>query len=130
MRMRCNNKNMKCYKDYGGRGISICNEWNDFMNFRHWANSSGYDESAERGICTLERKNCNGNYEPGNCVWATTKEQNNNKQHHYLVTFDGKTKNLAQWAKQYGINRETLRSRLECGWDIEKALITPTRIIH
>lgn len=127
MRTRCMDKNAKAYENYGGRGITICSDWDDFMKFYRWAIESGYDENAERGECTLDRIDVNGNYCPENCRWVSMKEQFNNKQHHYMLTFSGKTMNLAQWSKAYGIRRETLRSRLENGWDVEKALTHPVR---
>lgn len=80
MKERCFNKNNKRYKDYGGRGITICPEWLYFENFRDWALKTGYDENAERGECTIERKDVNGNYEPNNCCWITNQEQQLNKR--------------------------------------------------
>ena len=82
MMARCNNPNVKAYKNYGGRGISVCEEWsgeNGYENFYLWAMSHGYDENAERGDCTIDRINNNGNYEPSNCRWVDMKVQNNNK---------------------------------------------------
>lgn len=80
MKERCFNKNSKRYKDYGGRGTIICPEWLYFENFRDWALKTGYDETAERGDCTIERKDVNGNYEPSNCCWITNQEQQLNKR--------------------------------------------------
>lgn len=79
---RCYNPNTKAYKNYGGRGITVCNEWlgeNGYENFYLWAIKNGYDENAERGKCTIDRINNNGNYEPSNCRWVDMKVQNNNK---------------------------------------------------
>lgn len=81
VKKRCNNPNYKGYKDYGGRGIMICEEWADnYELFREWALANGYDETAPRGKCTLDRINVNGNYEPSNCRWVDMKVQNNNKR--------------------------------------------------
>jgi hypothetical protein len=81
MRQRCNDKNHTSYHNYGGRGISVCPEWDDFEAFESWALVNGYDPDAEYGKCTLDRIDVNGNYEPGNCRWISMSEQNKNKQH-------------------------------------------------
>lgn len=78
MNNRCRNKNERTYKYYGGRGISVCEEWQDFGNFKKWAYENGYDETAKRGDCTIDRIDNNGNYEPSNCRWVSMKVQRMN----------------------------------------------------
>jgi hypothetical protein len=80
MKQRCQRSKNPAYKYYGGRGITVCSEWQDYKSFKEWAYKSGYDETAERGECTIDRIDPNGNYEPTNCRWVDMKTQNNNKR--------------------------------------------------
>ena len=79
IRCRCYNPKVKEYKYYGGRGIKMCEEWDDYSNFREWALDNGYDENAKWGDCTIDRIDSNKNYEPNNCRWVNMKVQQNNK---------------------------------------------------
>jgi hypothetical protein len=124
MKHRCLRKNCKQFKDYGGRGIIICEEWlnkdNGFINFYNWALSNGYSEKL-----TIDRINNNGNYEPSNCKWSTYSEQNSNKRNSRFVDFNGEHKTIAEWEKELGVSNGTIRHRIyKSGWDIEKALKT------
>lgn len=131
MRVRCRDKNEKSYKNYGGRGIKVCEEWNnDFLSFYEWSISSGYDESAPRGSYTLERINTNGDYSPENCKWVTMQEQQNNKRCNRFITYNGKTQTMAQWARELNINYTLLKSRFRSGWSVEKAFTTPVKKSH
>lgn len=78
MRQRCYLKTNNRYKHYGGRGIRVCDEWQDYLNFRKWALTHGYDSKAKRGKCTIDRIDVDGNYEPSNCRWVDAKTQANN----------------------------------------------------
>ena len=80
---RCYRENVRPYKWYGAKGIKVCDDWHDFVKFRDWAYSTGYDDAAERGKCTIDRINPYGDYEPSNCRWVDMKTQANNKRRHH-----------------------------------------------
>lgn len=121
MKKRCYNPKNKSFKDYGGRGIEVCDEWKtDFSVFYTWAINNGYNDTL-----TIDRINNDGNYEPNNCRWATKLEQNKNTRHNRLITLDGITKCISDWAKEYKLNYNTLIDRLNRGWSEEKAIKTP-----
>lgn len=118
---RCENPNSVGYRDYGGRGIRVCEEWRDAEKFIGWAILNGW----RKGL-TINRIDNDGNYEPGNCEFTTMKVQARNKRSNHLITFDGKTKCLTDWAAELGISYLTLSKRINTmGWPIEKALTTP-----
>lgn len=122
MKARCDNSSHKAYENYGGRGITVCDEWkNDFINFYNWAMENGYQDGL-----TIDRKDNNGNYEPLNCRWSTQKEQNNNTRRNQYIEFDGECHTIAEWAEIKKINRLTLWDRItRKGWSLERALTTP-----
>ncbi len=111
MKTRCYNKNDAHWKDYGSRGISVCEEWrNGFEAFRDWALKNGYDESL-----TIDRIDPNGGYAPSNCRWVTPADQQRNKRSNKYYTFRGKTQLIPAWAKEFGVTDSTLRSRIRRG---------------
>lgn len=115
---RCFNKNLKEYKNYGGRGIIVCAEWlNDFQAFYDWSIMNGYTDEL-----TIDRIDNDGNYEPLNCRWTTRKEQANNRRMCRIFTYNGVTKNYKQWCDFLNINYKTFHTRISRGWEIEKAL--------
>lgn len=111
MRGRCFNKNNKNYKNYGYRGISICNDLvnkNGFANFVKWAMENGYKENL-----TIDRIDTNGNYSPENCRWVTYKENQNNRRNNRLIQCNGEVKTLSEWAEVCGITQTELKRRLD-----------------
>lgn len=123
MRTRCNNPNFTKYADYGGRGISVCEDWQRFKPFQAWAMENGYSDAL-----TLDRKDNNEGYSPENCRWVTQKEQCNNKRNNHLLTYNGETLTIAQWARRLGVNYFSLHDRItKLGWSDEKAIGTPIK---
>ena len=118
---RCFNPNHKNYVYYGARGITMCHEWvNSYEQFL-----------IDMGECpkglSIDRINNDLGYFPGNCRWATMKEQTNNTRRCRYITYKQQTKSLTMWADEYGILPQTLKYRLDKDWDIERALTTPVR---
>ncbi len=123
MHSRCSNPKTDRYKDYGGRGVRVCERWKDFLTFLA---DMGPKPSPEH---TLDRFPDNdGNYEPGNCRWATPAEQGRNRRDNCYLTCQGRTMTMTDWAAELGITPATLWCRLHMlGWSIERALTTPAR---
>ncbi len=120
---RCTCKTNKSYPYYGGRGITLCDEWYDnCKNFIEWGTSHGW----EPGL-TIERIDVDGPYSPDNCKWATRFEQANNMRSNHLLTYNGKTQNIAQWARELGVSDKMLRARIKNGWSVERTLTEPKR---
>ena len=124
MKARCYNPNHASYKNYGGRGIKVCSEWKDnFISFKEFMLSIGYDQELPTGVQTIERIDVNGNYEPSNCTLATKKEQNTNKRNNHKATYKGETKTIAEFAEKYGQDVENILNRINnYGYSIEEAI--------
>ncbi len=120
MIQRCRNPNVALWPLYGGRGIKVCNRWKKFENF--YADMGARPDGLE-----LDRRDSNGNYEPNNCRWTTRYEQTRNTRRNRLLTYQGKTKTLTDWAVALGINPITMRYRVRAGWDVERAFTQPVR---
>ena len=115
---RCRNKREK---NYGAKGICVCEEWLDYTNFKKWAEDSGY-----RDGLTIDRIDNSKGYFPDNCRWADRKAQNNNTSRNHWITFNGETKTMAQWSEVTGISYHAIKSRLnKHGWSVARALTTP-----
>lgn len=120
MRKRCENINDKEFKNYGGRGISVCDEWKTFDVF-----------FADMGVrpdgSTLDRIDTNGNYCRSNCKWSTPKEQAANRRNSYNITHDGETKHVSEWSLVSGVATETIKRRIGYGWDVGEAIFKKSK---
>jgi hypothetical protein len=118
-KMRCFNEVNQNYKYYGGRGITMCEEWR--TSFKVFLRDMGPRPAGT----TLDRIDTNGNYEPSNCRWATKRQQHDNRRDNRNLTHNGETKILSEWARHAGILPSTLGRRLTAGWSMERALEKP-----
>lgn len=122
MNVRCYKPNHPTYKNYGKRGIAVCEEWRkDNLSFFHWAMDNGYADDL-----TLDRIDPDGDYSPENCRWVNWVVQNNNKRENRRLTANGETHTLAEWARITGLMPRTIANRIDLGgWSVEKAITTP-----
>jgi len=115
---RTEHSHRKEYKNYGGRGIKMCPEWRDsFVAFREWALANGYDENL-----TIERLDNNGDYCPENCCWADKLKQENNKVNTIMLTHNGRTLSISDWAREQGVPYARLKKRVRLGWTPDRVL--------
>lgn len=118
MKERCSNPHNKRFANYGGRGISVCTEWaNSFETFYNWAKANGY----KQGL-TIDRIDVNEGYNPENCRWVTTAQQNRNYSRNHNITLNGETHCITDWAEITGIKGATILHRLKAGKSVEEAL--------
>lgn len=123
---RCYNPNSINYERYGAKGISIYPEWlKNPVSFCEWAYKNGYNENL-----TIDRINSKGNYEPSNCRWVNYETQANNKSNIPKYEYNNKKLSIAEWSRLYHISKSALTHRIKRGWDIEKALTTPVRVLR
>lgn len=120
MRQRCSNRRTVGWADYGGRGIRVCDRWQ--TSFAAFLADMGPKPSESH---TIDRKDTEGNYEPGNCRWATKLQQARNCRSNRRVTFNGRTLCLSAWSEVVGLSPELIRARLNLGWSVSKTLTTP-----
>jgi len=121
---RCYNPKTKNFSDYGGRGISMCKEW---LNDPHQFIKDMGEKPEPKNNYSLEREDNSLNYSKDNCKWADRKEQANNRRSNKLITYNGYTFNISQWAELLEIKPHTLAKRFKNGWSVEKAFTTPIR---
>lgn len=119
MNDRCNPANVAS-KNYGDRGISVCEEWRDYTKFAEWARNNGYKEGL-----SIERKDVNGDYCPENCTWIELEKQARNRRTTRFVEWQGRTMSLAEAAEIAGLPYKQVHARLKSGWDLETALTKP-----
>ena len=119
MRTRCQNLSDPTYPQYGGRGITVCRAWADFERFLK-------DMGERPAGMTLDRKNNEKGYYKENCRWATAKQQQQNRRVNKLLTYNGETYCLAQWAQRLGHSVQILKGRIRRGWSVELALSIPS----
>lgn len=122
IKTRCLNKKSRPYKDYGARGITICDGWKN--SFEQFISDMGLRPSKSHSI---ERLDNNGPYDPENCIWATSTKQANNKRNNHMLECYGKTQSVSDWARETGILATTLIMRIRAGWSSEKAISTPVK---
>lgn len=125
MKARCTRQNLPTYHHYGGRGVTVCDEWiRDFTSFQVWALSHGYDDSL-----SLDRIDNDGPYSPNNCRFSTRLEQANNKRTNRMLTAFGETKSLTAWSRDTRcvVRTCTLYDRICSGWPVERALAQPQK---
>jgi len=120
MLCRCLNPKDINYKNYGARGITVCKRWHKFENF---IEDMGLPKENE----TLDRVDNNKGYAKNNCRWVSYTVNSRNRRNNRIVTFQGKSKPIVQWAEELNMNRKTLVMRLNAGWSVERTLTTPTR---
>lgn len=125
MHRRCKTPSCAGFRFYGGRGIKVYSEWNDFTVFRDWAYKHGYVDGL-----TIDRINIDGDYCPENCRWITMGMQANNKSNNHWITIGGEKHTIAEWARIKGIPSHLIRSRLYNGWNEERAVMTPAKRIN
>ena len=114
---RCNPSYADKFPNYSGRGIKVCPEWSDFINFRKWSTENGYS----KGL-SIDRIDVNGDYSPENCRWATSRQQSRNTRRNRNITFNGKTQCVEDWAKEIGLSANSVLGRLNAGKPVEEIL--------
>lgn len=118
MKTRCFNERDPHFDRWGGRGITVCEEWrNDFKSFYEWSMSHGYNDTL-----TIDRIDNDKGYSPNNCRWITLGEQSANRRCVKFITHNGKTQTVAEWTRELGLGRETIRERLKRGWSEYEAI--------
>lgn len=122
---RCYNPKHSHYRTYGGRGITVCDEWLGefgYDAFAEWAFPSGYDENAEHGECTLDRIDVNKGYSPDNCRWISNAEQQHNRTNTHKITYNGETLSMKQWSEKLNISYSKITYHIHAGRTLEEII--------
>lgn len=128
MRRRCYEPQNKRYARYGGRGITVCDEWkDDFGAFRDWMLAQGYDETSPYGKQTLDRIDNDGDYSPDNCRIVDIKKQNSNRCTRHLLEYNGFSMSITEWNNKMGYPDGCIDKRIRRGWSVERAITTPPK---
>jgi len=122
MKKRCSLKSHPHFEDYGGRGITVCDEWLAFEKFQEWSLANGYSKELE-----IDRIQNNLGYGPGNCQWTTTERNHNNKRNNRLLTIRGETKTMKDWSRDpvAAVDYGTMKMRRQHGWSDEDIVLLP-----
>jgi len=123
IKRRCYSNNSQDYQYYGGRGITMCDEWlgkDGFVNFYKWSERNGYNEDL-----TIDRIDVNKGYSPSNCRWTTRLGQGSNKRNNRYLTLNDETHTFSEWCRMKGFSKSLLEHRLQNGWSVEEALTIP-----
>lgn len=120
LRQRCTNPNEEYYANYGGRGITFCDRWRE--SFNNFLADMGPRPSRKHSI---DRIDPNGNYEPGNCRWATPVQQANNTRRNIRLSFNGENKTVSEWARVIHLHASTIHTRISLGWPVDRILQEP-----
>jgi hypothetical protein len=120
---RCEYDKHPHFNEYGGRGITVCQEWDSYLPFAKWAFQHGYNDAL-----SIDRINNEKGYSPNNCRWVTMKEQQNNRRNNRIIEYQGNKYTLTQLAEKIGISKTTLKERLNMGWSVEDAINRPVRL--
>jgi hypothetical protein len=123
MKQRCENSSVPHYKRYGGKGVTVCAEWHDFINFEKWSLENGYDDTL-----TIDRIENSKGYSPENCRWVSNLIQQRNRKNNHLLTYNGETHCISEWSEILGISRSVITLRVSrYGYSVEEAFNKPVR---
>lgn len=123
IKTRCNNPKSPNFIHYGAKGITLCEQWNDYEVFKRWSLENGYKEDL-----TIDRIDNGKGYFPDNCRWTNMKTQSRNREYAWFITISGITKHAKDWCEQYGINYKTAHARVSRGWSEKDAVTIPIKV--